>query len=440
MVGAVPGDHGATVTWLAPLASPAPIVAYVVTPFIGQVAQPETRFNSAATTETVTGLANGSTYTFHVTAINALGNDSASSNASNPVTPPGVTAVSAGDDDTCALIADGTIDCWGNNNDGQLGIGDTPSQTTPVQVPGITTATAISVGSLHTCALLTGGTIDCWGLNEHGQLGDGTTNPSSTPVQVPGITTATAVFAGSGYYTCALLVGGTVECWGAIPDAAGDQSNISLTPVAISPITTATTVATGIYDACALLADGTIDCWGANYHGELGTGGQPPMVGSDSPVQVNGITTATGIAGSYDDTCAALTGGTVDCWGLDNSGQLGNGTTTGADPNPLPGAVTGIASATNVTAGYLHVCALIADGTIDCWGSNNDGELGDGTTNQSSLPVQVTGISIATNVTAGGSHTCAVLTTHTVDCWGFDQDGQLGDGTTGSSTTPVAVL
>src|SRR5215471_11586848 len=124
MIGSATGGDGqATVSWQSPLSAPIPISAYEVTPWIGQVAQTPVRFNSTATTQTVTGLVNGTTYTFTVKAINALGNDSASSAASNPVTPVSQTAVATsvagGDHHSCAVVAGGTVKCWGGNGLGE---------------------------------------------------------------------------------------------------------------------------------------------------------------------------------------------------------------------------------------------------------------------------------------------------------------------------------
>jgi len=183
---AVRGDGQATVTWQAPVAAPVPITAYVVTPWIGSVAQSPVTFNSTATTQNVTGLTNGTTYTFTVRAVNALGNDSASSSASNPVTPRLLaSALATGFGHTCAVVAAGAVKCWGLNGNGQLGNGTTTDASTPVTVNGINYPTGTAAGGSHTCALLTDGAIKCWGNNSNGQLGNGTTTNSSTPVQTP---------------------------------------------------------------------------------------------------------------------------------------------------------------------------------------------------------------------------------------------------------------
>ncbi len=349
-----------------------------------------------------------------------------------PLTVTGITttpiAVAAGLDYTCALLANGTIKCWGSNASGKLGDGTTTNSATPVTVTGITTATAVATGQNHTCARLSNGTVQCWGRNFEGELGTGATSPfSATPVTVTGITTATAIAAG-GLHSCAVLLDGTVQCWG---------SNFGPTPVAVTGITTATAIAAGGSHTCALLANGTVQCWGFSFTGQLGNGTSDLSFHS-TPVAVTGITTATAIAAGVFGTCARLSDGTVQCWGDNGLGDLGIGTNTGpqscfAEPcSTTPLTVTGITTAIAVTIGGHHACALLAVGAIKCWGSNASlggapsGQLGTGTTTGpqscfgfacSPTPVTVTGITTATAVTAGVQHTCAIVE-GTAQCWG----------------------
>src|SRR6266540_1013484 len=172
-------------------------------------------------------------------------------------------------------------------------------------------------------------------------------------------------------------------------------------------------------------------------------------VGQTQQFTATGVDIATaGAAGDYH-TCALLQNGAARCWGLNSTGQLGDGSTTNS---ATPVAVSGITTATVVSSGYFHTCAVLQDGTVRCWGDNTYGQLGDGTTiippavrggpstAHSATPVTVSGISTAVTVSAAdGFHTCAVLQDGTVRCWGDNSTGQLGNGSTTNSATPVTV-
>ena len=290
------------------------------------------------------------------------------------------------------------------------------------------------------------GTVQCWGLNNFGQLGNGDGNlaDSSVPVAVRGLTTATRVVTGDSH-TCALLGDGTVQCWG-VGDSGqrgdGTFNNISTVPVAVVGLGNAVAVAARGYHSCALLGDGTVWCWGRNVDGQLGNGTRasvdcsPGSCGSSTPVQVGGITGAAAvIAGGYH-TCALFVDGTAQCWGRNDDGQLGDGTFTTSSTAVRVGGLTGAAA---VTGGFYHTCALLGDGTVQCWGRNAEGQLGDGSSIGTRAPTRVIGITGALAVSGGFQHTCALLSDGTVQCWGRNAEGQLGDGTTTSSSTPVRV-
>ena len=362
--------------------------------------------------------------------------------ASVGVTRP---VVAAGQFNTCALLAAGTVKCWGDNRAGGLGDGTNTNSTTPVAVRGITDATALAAGGNPTvigaqfgCAVLGDTTVKCWG--EGGvELGNGTTRLpfANTPVPVVGLTGATAVSVNE-YHACALLTGGAVKCWGTNRSGElGDGTETdSGTPVAVAGLGPAQAIVMGNGYTCALLTDGTVKCWGANTGGILGS---KTLTSSRTPVAIPGLSGVTAISGNTNHVCVVLSDTTVKCWG-DNAGDLGDPTLTTTYAY-TPVTVAGLSGATAVAVGSGHSCALLNDATVKCWGSDGAGALGPfnppGT--QSVTPVPVVGLSGVASLSAGEYHTCAVLTDHSVKCWGQNSSGQLGDGTTTASARPVTV-
>ena len=352
----------------------------------------------------------------------------------------GVAAIAAGDGFTCALTTGGGVKCWGNNYYGQLGDGTTANNT-PVDVIGLSSGiTAIAAGDEYTCALTTGGGVKCWGNNYYGQLGDGTSARKLTPVHVIGLNTGVTTVDAIGEYTCALTTSGGVKCWGYnLWGQLGDgTTNTRRTPVDVSGLSSGIAAISGEWaHTCALTTGGGVKCWGNNFYGKLGDG---TTVDKSIPVDVTGLSSGVAaIAAGGSQTCVLMTSGGVKCWGANGYGQLGDGTTVAKNtPVGVSGLDSGIAV---VTSGSAHSCVLTTGGGVKCWGYNEDGELGDGTTVAKSTPIDVTGLSSGVAAIAtGGSHTCALMISGGVKCWGYNGSGQLGDGTTVDKSTPVDVI
>ena len=242
---------------------------------------------------------------------------------------------------------DGTVWAWGNNNNGQLGDGSAASKNTPVQVSGLYSMTAVAAGSGHTVALKNDGTVWAWGNNSTGQLGNGNFTPSNpTPAQVSGLS--------------------------------GMSSGVVIA------------VAAGYDHTVALKNDGTVWAWGNNATGQLGNGNITP---SNTPVQVSGLSGVTAVAAGFGHTVALKSDGTVRTWGNNTKGQLGNGLTNGTTiDSAIPVVVSGMVGVTDIAAGYegsvVLKGAFKGDGTVWAWGSNSNGQLGNGLAVDSAIPVQ----------------------------------------------------
>lgn len=345
----------------------------------------------------------------------------------------------------CALLSNGTVECWGYNGQGQLGNGGTTNEPSPGLVQNLGgTATALATGESHSCVVLSTGAVQCWGDNTYGELGGTTsttcngTKCATTPVTVPSLSNATAVAVGRAL-SCALISGGTVKCWG--DNSLGELGNNMLgtsssMPVPVSNLTGVTAIAVGGFHACALKSDSTVWCWGDDTADELGYPESMTCDGSSSefcsPVPMeSGADIAQTVAAAGPQTCA-VEGGDVECWGTNSSG-LGDGATT--ESIALVGA-TGISSAKSVSVGDGTACALISGGTVECWGA---GPLGNGTTASSASPMLVSNLSNATAVAVTVEGACVILTTGAVSCWSGNDAGDLGNGTSTPSLTPIPI-
>ncbi len=353
----------------------------------------------------------------------------------------GIAQVHAGADHSCALTTAGGIKCWGDNTYGQLGTGSGTGSREAIDVPGLSGGvTAVATGGYHTCALTTAGGVKCWGANATGQVGDGTAGGNRmVPVDVAGLASGAAAIAAGGYHSCAVTTAGAVMCWGYNDRGqVGDNSAVQHpAPLFVPGLSGGVkAVAAGNFFTCALTTPGGVKCWGSNTAGQLGddtTDTRP------TPADVSGLASgvsAIGAGGAH--ACARTVAGAMKCWGSNIDGQLGDGSGL---RRLMPIDVRGLASGvTHMALGLSHTCAVTHAGGAKCWGYNEFGELGDGTTINRREPVDVVGLSGGVaHMAAGGSHTCAVTSAGGAKCWGYARFGQLGDGSRTFRADPVDV-
>ncbi|MCX7556998.1 proprotein convertase P-domain-containing protein [Xanthomonadaceae bacterium JHOS43] len=330
---------------------------------------------------------------------------------------------------SCTLTTAGAVWCWGYNGNFQLGDGSSDNRLTPTPVVGFSSGVReISVGSSHTCALTNEGGVYCWGGGANGELGDGGRENRSMPVAVSGLSGGVQDIAAGSGHTCALLANGTVQCWGYnVAGQLGDNSTTTrLTPWPVQGLAGVQAISAGRHHTCALTTAGAVRCWGSNGAGQLGDGTQTnrrapqPVVNLSSGVRA--------ISAGMDHTCAVTTAGAVHCWGYNGYGQLGINATFPFYLTPQP--VHGLTDVREVSAGGVHSCAVRYFGELFCWGGNDKGQLGDGTSTNRLVPVAIQGMGRVQEVSTGGAHTCVVRSDSWVLCFGGNQYGQLGDGTT----------
>jgi alpha-tubulin suppressor-like RCC1 family protein len=371
--------------------------------------------------------------------------------ASDPMLDAGVVVVPActlvlGSDHSCARrAADGTFHCVGNNSNGELGRGSTSGSSTTVMQVAVGAVTAMAGRSYHACIATADGAARCWGENAAGQLGDGSTTDRRSPVQVMDLANVVELAAARAF-TCARRQNGSVTCWGSnssgqLGDNTTDDRTTPATTVMGLPAAPIA-LAAGSSHACALFAGGTGACWGSNVYGQLGDGTQDNRrtavtmpVNAIKQIAAGGYSTNEGAGGQ---TCTLHLQGTVSCWGSNNFGQLGIGTTS-STPSLSPVTVSGITDGVELTMGRYHVCVRhgVGGGTVSCWGRNANGQLGDGSATDRVVPTVVALPGPAVHVVGGGFHTCAVLADDSVYCWGLGSSGQLGTGNTTSQRSPT---
>ncbi|MBY6242726.1 chromosome condensation regulator RCC1 [Methylosinus sp. Sm6] len=341
----------------------------------------------------------------------------------------GLGTLAAGERHICALTSTGGVSCWGSNSDGQLGDGTSVGRLAPVAVSGLSSGVvAITAGDFHTCALTHAGAAKCWGSNFFLQLGDASGLDRRTPTSVVGLSSGVVALAAGGLHTCALTSGGAVQCWGTFEDDEGHGF-----PVAVPGLSSdVVAITSGYLHSCALTSGGAVKCWGMNDAGQIGDGSTDRR---PTPVAVSGLSSGVvAIAAGHYHTCALTISGAVKCWGRNSHGQLGDGTQTGRrTPVDVATLSSGVVA---IGTGVRHSCAVTSAGDSKCWGSNESGQLGDGTRTNRFTPNRVSFLHGVAAIGGGSEYTCASTNAGFVRCWGRNGSGQLGNGTTLPRYTP----
>jgi alpha-tubulin suppressor-like RCC1 family protein len=342
-------------------------------------------------------------------------------------------SLDVGDATGCGIISAGQAFCWGLNNYGQLGAsGDSvcfesvvatiieddsvvttakPCSLIPLRISHTLDFSSVSAGDSASCGITIAGRAYCWGSNTRGTLGNGTTSDTDEPALVTSALTFTSISVG-GAHACGLATGGLAYCWGA--DSLGQLGDSrvvnSTTPIPVSGgggTAVFASISAGFRHTCGVTSAGTAFCWGSNERGQLGAGTTGGF--TDTPVQVLGGLTFASISAGGDHTCGVTTGGAAYCWGSNFDGQLGNGATGGFSATPSP------------VAGGLSFSRISAS-------------TGTRSTDAENSPLKIT----------GAGHTCGLTTNGAVYCWGDNENLQLGrgpfsGGPAGASGTPQQV-
>lgn len=370
-------------------------------------------------------------------------------------------AVAAGGGHSLAIKADGSLMAWGLNRSGQLGDGSAIDKTTPVQIGSSKTWSVISAGEFHTVALfgtncaVNGCPLYAWGFNQNGQLGDGTTKDISTPTKIGTVTTWISVAAGRAH-TLAVKKDGTLWAWGRNFSAQlGDGTQLDrLVPTQIGTLKTWKAVAAGEEHSMGLMTNGTAYTWGPRISGQTGQGDASIISYDTAPIALAlppNYSTAVqfvAIAAGYNHSLAIRNNGTLWAWGDNQYGQVGGNSGLGTlcpftapvtdcevdllqiKIDPSQGADN---DWTTLSAGLGHSVAIKSDGSLWAWGSNDYGQLGDGSLSSSSQPIRIGLDRDWVAISAGKYHTFGIKADGTLWGWGRNVEGQLGTGTSTAS-------
>jgi alpha-tubulin suppressor-like RCC1 family protein len=388
-------------------------------------------------------------------AVTARTSDGASGSAQLYVpgaSPKAANALGVGTRHTCAIDENAQVWCWGRE---AIGFVESPESSVPVALPGSLLFHQVSAGT-SSCGVTYGGQAYCWGQGVFGQLGDGTNITSILPVAVSGGIRFTTVQNGFDH-TCGLAVDSTAYCWGGNRNGqlgTGDTVSVNV-PKAVSGGIRFRSISTGLLSTCALSTTGQAYCWGWNALRQTGTGSTAGNVFVPTPVNTG--LAFTSLTAGPSVSCAVADGGAGYCWGTNQFGTLGQGSTSNGQVVTTPGGLaTGIAfnriTGSSANSIFAPVCGVATDGAGACWGPNNQGQLGTSSTSAqcstanagvfgcSGVPLTVSGNLSFAQVAPGDQFACGITTLQEVWCWGINTNSQLGQGNNiGSSAVPLLV-
>lgn len=346
------------------------------------------------------------------------------------IAPDAIRFLRAGGNATCALLGSGDVWCWGpapyhaKASVAQLGVPDRIVAPEPF--------VDLVVGDAGACGRTASGRYDCWGPNQNGALGLGMNGIITTPTRVADTDIVQMTLGFS--VACIRRTNGFVACAGAAAQLGDGSASDRNTFGDVPGLSNVLDVVAGDQHACALRSDGSVVCWGYNGNGQLGTGNSV-----DSPTPIEGpMGPYTALRAGDQYTCG-LRSNAIDCWGRNTSGELGTGATSVNERSAV--TVTTVTGFDDVVTGAIHVCVLLADRTLRCWGDNANGEMGVGnqvTPQLAAVAPQVTDVIAMTSRTS--VHTCALTATREAYCWGANDKGQCGNDAMVPATSPLPVL
>lgn len=337
------------------------------------------------------------------------------------VTPASVAQISFGPFDSCALMQNESIRCWGDASANMLGSGELLYQTIPQKLSSpVGVSSIIPSDSVAIYASLTDGSNVVWGSGFSFISG---THSSNIPMLIPAFQDAFSI-ASSNQQVCATLPGNIVSCY----TASGWDTYLK--PSFINTLSDVQKIAMSSSSSyCMLKTDKTVWCWGNNDYGKLGDGTNVhKLVSVDT-----GLTNVIDIVAGSASFCAVHEDRSAKCWGNNGMGILGQGATGG---NYFSPTLMNLSNVVKISIGGNHACALLIDGTMKCWGYNSYGQLGF-PGGAKFVPTVVPDLNDVMDITAASDNTCVVLSNGIVKCWGDNSYGQLGDGTTINRNTPV---